>query len=62
VKRISLAKRHSVQLSYIIPALEDLVRRPEPLNEIEVLKLFGEMVTRIGVAREIYVRESRTIS
>jgi hypothetical protein len=52
VERNSLAERHSVQPSYIIPALGDLVRRPEPLNETEVIKLSGEIVARIGVASE----------
>jgi hypothetical protein len=58
VNRISLAEKHAVPVSFIIPALEDLVRRPEPLTEKEVGDLSGEMVARIGVAREKYVRES----
>jgi hypothetical protein len=46
---------------YFIPALEDLVRRPEPLNETEGVKLFGEMVARIGISRERYVHELSTM-
>lgn len=58
VKHISLAEKHAVPISFIIPALEDVVRHPEPLDEKEVVNLSGEMVSRIGVARERYVRES----
>lgn len=61
VKRISLAEKHSVPLSYIVPALGDLVRRPGPLDETEVVRLSGEMVARIGVSRERYTRESSTM-
>jgi hypothetical protein len=58
VRRISLSEKHAVPVSFIIPALEDLVRRPEPLTEKEVVDLSGEMVARIGDAREKYVRQS----
>ena len=58
VARVSLAEEHAVPTSFIIPALEDIVRRAEPLDEKEVVKLSSEMVARIGVAREKYVRES----
>jgi len=51
MKRISLAEKHSVPLSYIIPALED------PQSP-DVVDLSGEMVARIGVARERHMRES----
>jgi len=66
VKRIYLVKRLSVSLNYIIPALEDLVRRSDdaqnPSKKTEVVKLSGEMVARIGVARERYVRELSQMS
>ena len=58
VTRISLAEKHSVPTTFIIPALEDLVRRPEPLFEREIANLSGELVARLGVARERYLRES----
>jgi hypothetical protein len=58
VCRISLSEKYAVPVSFIIPALEDLVRRPVPLSEMEVVDLSHEMVARIGVAREKYVRES----
>jgi hypothetical protein len=58
VTRISLAEKHSVPTSFIIPALEDLVRRPEALLEREIANLSGEMVARLGVGREKYLRES----
>jgi len=58
VVRISLAEKYSVPTSFIVPALEDLVRRPEPLLQREIANLSGEMVARLGVAREIYVRQS----
>ena len=58
VTRISLAEKHSVPTSFAIPALEDLIRRPEPLIEREIANLSGEMVARLGVARERYLRES----
>lgn len=58
VKKISLAEKHAVPISFIIPALEALVRRPKPLDKREIGKLSGEMVARLGVARERFVRES----
>jgi len=58
VARISLAEKYSVPTTFIVPAIEDLVRRPEPLFEREIANLSGEMVARLGVARERYVRES----
>lgn len=58
VAKISLAEKHSVPTTFIIPTLEDLVRRPEPLLEKEIEYLSGEMVSRLGVAREKYVRQS----
>jgi hypothetical protein len=58
VTRISLAEEHSVPTTFIIPALEDLVRRPEPLLETEIANLSSEMVARLGVARERYLRQS----
>ena len=58
ITRISLAEKHSVPTTFIIPALEDLVRRPESLIEREIANLSGEMVARLGVARERYLRQS----
>ena len=58
VTRISLAEKHTVPTTFIVPALEDLVRRPEPLLEREIADLSGEMVARLGSARERYLRES----
>jgi hypothetical protein len=58
VARISLAEKHSVPTTFIVPALEDLVRRPEPLLERDIANLSGEMVARLGDAREKYLRES----
>jgi len=56
--RISLAEKCSVPTTFIVPALEDLVRRPEPLIEREIADLSGEMVARLGSARERYMRKS----
>ena len=58
VARVSLAEKHSVPTKFIIPALEDLVRRAEPLLEREIVNLSGETVARLGVARERYLRQS----
>ena len=58
VKHIFLAEKHAVPMSFVLPALEDIVRHAEPLDEKEVGNLSGEMVARIGVARERYVRQS----
>ena len=58
VARISLAEKHTVPTTFIVPALEDLVRRPEPLLESEIGDLSAEVVARLGVARERYLRES----
>ena len=58
VKKICLAMVHSVPIRFIIPSLEELVRRPKPLDEEEIVNLPSEMVARIGVAREKYVRQS----
>jgi hypothetical protein len=55
VKKITLAELHSVPISFIVPSLEELVRRQNSLDEEEVVNLSGEMVARIGVAREKYV-------
>jgi hypothetical protein len=62
VTRISLSEKHSVPTTFIIPALEDLIRRPEPLIEREIVILSGEMVARLGVARERYLRQSSRAS
>jgi hypothetical protein len=61
VTRISLAEKYSVPTTFIIPALEDLVRRPQSLLETEIANLSGEMVARLGVARERYLRESSRV-
>lgn len=58
VKRLFLAEKHSVPISFIIPALEDLVRRPQPLQKKELGNLSREMIARLCTARERYVRES----
>lgn len=58
VKRLFLAEKHSVPISFIIPALEDLVRRPRPLQKQELENLPRRMITRLCAARERYVRES----
>jgi hypothetical protein len=58
VTQISLAEKHSVPIKFIIPALEVLVRRSQPLQEKELRGLSREMIARIGTAREKYVREA----
>ncbi|KAI0251876.1 hypothetical protein BJV78DRAFT_1282111 [Lactifluus subvellereus] len=58
VKQISIAEKYSVPISFLVPALEDLVRRQEPLLRTELVQMSSEMVARLGVAREKYVRES----
>ena len=58
VRQITIAEKCSVPTSFIVPALEDLVQRQEPLREIELAAMSSEMAARLGVARERYVRES----
>jgi hypothetical protein len=58
VKQIVIAEKHSVPVSFIVPALVDLVRRQKPLLEKELMNLSGEMIARLVTAREKYVRES----
>lgn len=58
VKQISLAEKHSVPIKFIIPALENLVRRSQPLQEKELRNLSREMTARLCTAREKYVHES----
>ncbi|KAI0251872.1 hypothetical protein BJV78DRAFT_395251 [Lactifluus subvellereus] len=58
VKQISIAEKYSVPISFIVPALESLVRRPEPLLRTELVQMSSEMVASLGVARERYVGES----
>ncbi|KAI0289994.1 hypothetical protein BC826DRAFT_1029460 [Russula brevipes] len=58
VARIAIGEKHSVPITLVAPALEDLVRRPRPLDGKELMKLSGEMIARLARAREIYVRES----
>lgn len=58
VTRISLAEEHSVPTTFIVPALEDLIQRSEPLLEREITNLSSEMVAHLGIARERYLRQS----
>ena len=58
VARISLAEKHTVPTTFIVPALEDLVRHPEPLLEREIGDLSAEVVAHLGVARERYLHVS----
>ena len=58
VKQIFLAEQLSVPTSFIVPALEDLVRRRKPLQQKELTNLSREMIARLCKARERYVRES----
>jgi hypothetical protein len=58
VNQVALAEKYTVPISFIIPALEALVRRTEPLQDKEAVDFSSEMVARIGIAREKYVRAS----
>jgi hypothetical protein len=58
VRQIIIAERNSVPISFIVPALEELVRRKETLRNSELAKMSGGMVAGLGIAREKYVRES----
>jgi hypothetical protein len=58
VKQICLAEKHSVPIKFIVPALEDLVGRTQPLREEELKSMSREMIARLGTAREKYVREA----
>jgi hypothetical protein len=58
VMHISLAEKHSVPIKLIVPALEDLVRRSQPLQENELRDLSREMTARLCTAREKYVHEA----
>ena len=58
VSRISLAEKHSVPTTFVVPALEELVRRPQPLLEREIAHMSSEMVARLSVSRERYLRQS----
>lgn len=55
VMKITLSELHSVPISFVVPSLEELVRRQKSLDEEEIVNLSSEMVARIGVAREKYV-------
>jgi hypothetical protein len=58
VRQIIIAEKNSVPFSFIVPALEELVRRKEPLRNSELAKMSGGVVAALGIAREKYVRES----
>ncbi|KAH9973986.1 hypothetical protein BGW80DRAFT_196590 [Lactifluus volemus] len=58
VSQIVIAEKNSVPISFIVPALEELIRRKEPLRNSELAKMSGGMVAGLGIAREKYVRES----
>jgi hypothetical protein len=58
VSQLALAEKHSVPRSFVIPALEAIVRRAQPLQKDELSELSGETSARIGLARELYVSES----
>jgi hypothetical protein len=58
VKKIIIAEKYSVPTRFIVPALEELIRRQEPLLETELVAMSSEMIARLGAAREKYVRES----
>ena len=61
VVRILLAEKHSVPISFIIPALQDVVRRSQPLEKKELANLSREMISRLWAAREEYVRQSSRV-
>jgi hypothetical protein len=61
VRRIIIAEKYLVPIRFIVPALEDLIRRREPLLVTELTNMSSEMIARLGVAREKYVRESSRI-
>jgi len=44
VKQIFLAEKHSVPISFVVPVLEDFVRRAQPLQKKELTNLFREMI------------------
>ena len=58
VARISLAEKHSVLTIFVVPALEELVRRTQPLLEREIAHISSETVARLSVSRERYLRQS----
>ncbi|KAI0251871.1 hypothetical protein BJV78DRAFT_1282106 [Lactifluus subvellereus] len=58
VKQIAIAEKHLVPIILIVPALEALVLRQEPLLEKELTNMSSEMIACLGVAREKHVRES----
>jgi hypothetical protein len=61
VDQIFLVEKHSVPISFIIPALQDVVRRSQPLEKKELSNLSREMISRLWTAREEYVREASKI-
>ena len=56
VKHRFLAEQLSVPTSFIVPALEDLVRRRKPLQQKELTNLSREMIARLCKAREVCSR------
>jgi hypothetical protein len=58
VRKIIIAEKYSVPTTFIVPALEELIRRQEPLLEKELVDMSSEMIAHLGAAREKYVRES----
>ena len=61
VTLISLAGKYSVSTTFIVRNLEHLVRRKQPLLEREIVELSGEVIARLGVAREKYLRRSSRV-
>jgi hypothetical protein len=58
VDQILLAEKHSVPIGFIIPALQGVVRRSQPLEKKELANLSRGMISRLWAAREEYVRQS----
>ena len=60
VSRISLAEKYSVPTTFVVPALEELVRRPQPLLEREIAHMSSEMCcASLCFEGEIFAQSSR---
>jgi hypothetical protein len=55
---VSLWEKYDVPLYHVLPWLVDLVTRVKPLQEYEVVRLSALTVSRLGQAREMYLRKA----
>jgi len=62
VKQIFLAEKHSVPISFVVPVLEDFVRRAQPLQKKELTNLSLRDDCAVCKVRETYSRASLVLA